>query len=252
MSAEEPWYVTAFRGGYREVYPHRALAAARREAAWLVDRGVRGRVLDLCCGFGRHSLALTELGCDVFGLDRSIELLRQAHADPAIRAVAPRLVQGDARVLPFADASFDSVVVLFSSFGYFGRDGDARMLAEIARVLRAGGGAVLDLMNPARVSSALVPHSRTPRDGAIVDERRRIEPGDSDGGPSSIVIKDVVIEGAGAAERRWSERVGLYELAALERAARSHGLALRAAHGDFDAVPHSPASPRQIVLLRKA
>ena len=40
MSAEEPWYVTAFRGGYREVYPHRDLAAARREAAWLVDRGI--------------------------------------------------------------------------------------------------------------------------------------------------------------------------------------------------------------------
>jgi len=135
MSAEEPWYVTAFRGGYREVYPHRDLAAARREAAWLVDRGVRGRVLDLCCGFGRHSLALTELGCDVFGLDRSIELLRQAHADPAIRAVAPRLVQGDARVLPFADASFDVVLSIRFLF-HVPRELRPAILAEMARVAR--------------------------------------------------------------------------------------------------------------------
>ncbi|MBK7875053.1 MAG: methyltransferase domain-containing protein [Planctomycetes bacterium] len=251
MAASEPWYVTAFRGGYRDVYPHRDLASARREAAWLLAHDVRGRVLDLCCGFGRHSLALTEYGCDVFGLDLSLDLLRAAHADEHTRAIAHRLVRGDARELPFATGSFDSVVVLFSSFGYFGRDGDARMLAEIARVLRPEGRAVLDLMNPARVRAALVPHSVTQRGEQVVDERRRIEPGAADGGPSSIVVKDVVLTGPGGVSRSWTERVGLYELGALERALRAHGLGPTGVHGDFDATQHSATSPRQIVVVRR-
>lgn len=252
MTANEPWYVTAFGGGYRDVYPHRDLAAARREADWLVEHGVQGRVLDLCCGFGRHSLALTERGCAVFGLDLSLDLLRAARADEHTRAIAHRLVRGDARELPFAAGSFDSVVVLFSSFGYFGREGDARMLAEIARVLREGGTAVLDLMNPARVRAALVPHSVAQRGEQVVDERRRIESGGAEGGPSAVVVKDVVITGPGGARRGWSERVGLYELEALARALRAHGLEPRSVHGDFDAIPHSAASPRQIVVVRKA
>ena len=70
----EPWFVEAFRSAYLEVYPHRDLEAARREARHLVDLGVRGRVLDLCCGFGRHCSALRELGLEAFGLDLSREL----------------------------------------------------------------------------------------------------------------------------------------------------------------------------------
>ena len=130
MSAsDEPWYEAAFRDDYRLVYAHRDLDAARGEARHLLRAGVSGRVLDLCCGFGRHSLALAEQGLDVFGLDLSMDLLRAAAdlPDPA-RHLGGRLVRGDVSGLPFADAAFDSVVVLFSSFGYFGDDGDREVL----------------------------------------------------------------------------------------------------------------------------
>jgi hypothetical protein len=36
----EPWFVEAFRAGYLDVYPHRDVASAREEAAWLVEHGV--------------------------------------------------------------------------------------------------------------------------------------------------------------------------------------------------------------------
>ncbi|MBI5361840.1 MAG: class I SAM-dependent methyltransferase [Planctomycetes bacterium] len=246
---ESPWYVTAFQGGYAELYAHRDFDSARREARWLVEQGVRGRVLDLCCGFGRHALALSELGCDVYGLDLSSELLLQARNDPRTRDLSRRFVRGDARALPFAGASFDTVVVLFSSFGYFGREGDARMLGEIARVVRPGGLVVLDVMNPERVRAALVPHSTSERGGVVLDERRRIESA-VDG--SLTVVKNVEQRFADGRVVRWSERVGLYASAELERLARGHALHPQRTHGDFDATPFSPAAPRQIVFLRRA
>jgi SAM-dependent methyltransferase len=246
MGAGEPWYVTAFRSGYRELYPHRDLASARREAAWLVEHAVRGRVLDLCCGFGRHSAAFAELGVDVFGLDLSEELLREAWRDPATAPIAPRLVQGDARALPFRGRAFDAVTVLFSSFGYLGEEGDARMLAEIARVVVPGGLVVLDLMNPARVRARLVPESRTQRGEVLFVERRRLGPG------GATVHKDVEARGHGGELRQWSEAVRLYEGAELEAALRRQGLSVAAVHGDFGATPFGPDAPRQLVLARRA
>ena len=76
-----PWYVEAFRSDYREVYAHRNLAAAREEVRWLVEdvlAGARGVVLDDCCGFGRHGVAMSERGLDVVGIDLSFDLLRGA------------------------------------------------------------------------------------------------------------------------------------------------------------------------------
>lgn len=56
--------------------------------------------------------------------------------------------QGDARALAFPSASFDIVLLLTNSFGYFadGTD-DRRVMAEVARVLTPGGRFVLDLID---------------------------------------------------------------------------------------------------------
>ena len=72
------------------MYRHRNLDAARDEVRWLGENGCWNRapgLLDDCCGFGRHSLALSELGFDVFGIDLSFDLLESAGelADHAIR-----------------------------------------------------------------------------------------------------------------------------------------------------------------------
>jgi SAM-dependent methyltransferase len=245
MGASEPWFVEAFRDDYIDVYPHRDLESARREARWLVEQGVRGRVLDLCCGFARHTLALRELGADVYGVDLSMDLLRRARDLPGSTAIRGRLARADARTVPFRSAAFDSVVLLFSSFGYFGDDGDARVLDELARVLVPRGVAILDLMNPSRIRAALVPHSRSDRGAYVLDERRRLE----DAGRR--VVKDVALERADGSVRRWSESVRMYEIVELEALLGARGLELESTAGDFDATPPGPDAPRQIVRVRK-
>ena len=239
-----PWFDAAFERGYLELYPHRDLAAARAEVAGLVARGLgdaRGPVLDLGCGYGRHLFALREHGLRAFGLDRSRALLRAADA-----RLRPYLTRGDFRALPLRDGSFGAVVMMFSSFGYFDDEENARTLQEVARVCRAGGWVILDGMNPARVRIGLVPESHTRRGQLELHERRSLS---SDG---RRVIKEVLARASDGSERRWREDVRLYEPAELAALLERAGLAKARVEGDFDGRAWTADAPRAIVWARRS
>ncbi|MCP3920748.1 MAG: class I SAM-dependent methyltransferase [bacterium] len=243
--ATEPWYVSAFRSDYRTVYPHRDLESARDEVRALARVGLRGRVLDLCCGFGRHTLALAEEGFDVFGLDLSADLLESAAELSGAERLRGRLVRADAMRVPFADASFDGIVNLFSSFGYFGEAGDLRVLDEIARLVRSGGRVVLDLMNPDRIRARLVPESTTERDGLVLRERRSLGEG------GRRVTKEVTLTLPDGATKSWREDVRMYATAELEPLLAARGLAIDDVSGAFEATPFGPDAERQVITLSR-
>ena len=122
-----------------------ALAAAR-----LAGCPEGGELLDVPCGFGRHSVPLARAGYRVTGVDRSAALLDEARRRAGGERW-PKCVPADYRELPFADASFDGALNLFSSLGYLGDEEDTRALAEIGRVLRPGARLVLELMHRDRL-----------------------------------------------------------------------------------------------------
>lgn len=244
--SDAPWYVAAFGADYPAVYPHRDLGSARREVSYLLESGVEGRVLDLCCGFGRHTLALLEEGLDVLGVDLSPELLARSADLPGGAGLAGRLLRADARAVPCRDGSFDAVLNLFSSFGYFGERGDGQVLDEIARLVRPGGRVVLDLMNPARIRTALVPSSSREVQGGVLEERRSLV----DGGRR--VTKEVRLVSPDGTTRSWREDVRMYEHDELLELASARGLELVGAAGEFDGSPFGPDSPRQLLHLHRA
>lgn len=106
------------------------------------------RIADICCGMGRHLLPLLALGFDVVGLDHSAMMLDLARQGGALANLQPRLVQGEAQSLPFADGSLDVILNLFNSFGYLHDEHqDRRVLTEAARCLAPGGRFFLDTRN---------------------------------------------------------------------------------------------------------
>jgi len=72
----------------------------------------------------------------VVALDPSAPLLARAAPRAADAHVAVELVRGDAEALPYADASFDSIVMTYTLCSI---DDPLRALAEIRRVLRPNG-----------------------------------------------------------------------------------------------------------------
>ena len=107
------------------------------------------RILDLCCGQGRHCLELACCGFkNVVGIDRSRYLIRLARKRAKGAGVAITFREGDARKLRLPEETFDCVTCFGNSFGYFEREEDDRTVLErVKRVMVPGGTLVMDLVD---------------------------------------------------------------------------------------------------------
>lgn len=107
------------------------------------------RVLDLCCGYGRHALGLASQGYQVTGLDRDEAVIAEAES----RARAARLhiayVVGDMREVGAPPGTFDAVINMWQSLSYFDEETNANVLRTIHDKLAAGGRLIVDMYNRA-------------------------------------------------------------------------------------------------------
>jgi SAM-dependent methyltransferase len=86
---------------------------------------VQGRILDVGCGAGRHSLEAQRRGCEVVAIDIS----------PGAVEVARRRGVVDVRLLSLAGVDrtlgvFDTVLMMCGNFGLFGTEAEARRLLQ--------------------------------------------------------------------------------------------------------------------------
>ncbi|MBT0565182.1 class I SAM-dependent methyltransferase [Williamsia sp. CHRR-6] len=108
---------------------------------------VAGRdILEVGCGSAPCARWLASRGARVIGLDVSAAMLRSGPSAGA--GAGPALVQAGAENLPFADASFDIACSAFGAVPFVADS--ARVMAEVARVLRPGGRWVFAVNHPMR------------------------------------------------------------------------------------------------------
>jgi ubiquinone/menaquinone biosynthesis C-methylase UbiE len=119
-----------------------------------VARQVGGRVLELGCGTGRLTVPLATAGVPIIGVDRSAPMLAVARRR-AVRtrlAATLRLIRGDIRFLPFADAGrkaapFAMVLAPYGMLQSLLRERDlAATLTAVYRVLEPGGTLGIELV----------------------------------------------------------------------------------------------------------
>jgi SAM-dependent methyltransferase len=193
------FYLRAYASEERDAEAEtQALAAARLSGC---PEG--GELLDVPCGFGRHCVPLARAGYRVTGVDRSVALLDEARRRAA-GARWPKFTQADYRELPFPDESFDAALNLFTSLGYLGDEEDAKVLAEIGRVLRPGGRLVLETMHRDRLVSAWSENDwRAMGEGRVLLEQRTFDPA-----AGVAQTTQTLVEPGGTRESRtWSARV---------------------------------------------
>jgi SAM-dependent methyltransferase len=137
------------------------------------------RVLDLACGHGRHAWPLAEMGARVVGVERSGPYLaRAALAGPTGRSGqgrgGPAWLGGDVRALPLRAGSVHAAFSWYSSLFMFDDATNARCLAEMGRVVRAGGRLLVHHANPLRLALDPIDTSRRVLpDGSLVEEESR-------------------------------------------------------------------------------
>jgi len=176
------WWRDHFDDAYFDLHdPLFPEAESRREVAAMLELlGLPSgaRLLDLPCGWGRHTALFGDAGIEAFGADLSPALLRRAAARGHELDRALPLAAADLRALPFRDASFDAVVNVFTSLGLFlDDDEDVRALAEARRVLAPGGLFLLESMHRDDVVANYAERDRWRLpDGTQVRARRRFDP----------------------------------------------------------------------------
>lgn len=107
------------------------------------------RILDLCCGQGRHCLDLARRGFHyLLGIDRSRYLIRLARKRARQAGLSVTFHEGDARRFRLPESSFHCVALMGNSFGYFDREeDDVAVLEAVQRVLHSGGTLAMDLVD---------------------------------------------------------------------------------------------------------
>jgi D-alanine-D-alanine ligase len=105
------------------------------------------KILDLCCGQGRHSLELSRRGYkNIEGLDRSHYLIQKAKSTVKAEGLRARFREGDARKIPYPSDTFDVVMILGNSLGYFeAAQEDLKVFKEVFRVLKPWGRFIIDI-----------------------------------------------------------------------------------------------------------
>lgn len=113
------------------------VALAARIAALVPTSGT---VLEVAPGPGFLAIELARRGLKVWAVDISRTFVAIARGNATVAGVAPHFELGDAAALPLGDASVDFVVCR-AAFKNFSQP--VRALAEMRRVLRPGGTALL-------------------------------------------------------------------------------------------------------------
>lgn len=125
-------------------------------------------ILDVCCGPGRHANALAQRGYRVLGVDTNAGAVAQARAAELAGASFQLLDMRELRSLPH---TFDAVINLWASFGYFDDATNEAILRQIAAKLRSGGRAIIDTYNRAHMRT-LPAEESAERGGVAVRTKR--------------------------------------------------------------------------------
>jgi D-alanine-D-alanine ligase len=119
------------------------------------------KILDLCCGQGRVSLELARRGfSNVEGVDRSHYLIQRGKTQAKKEGLSIKFREGDARKLRYSSDTFDVVMILGNSFGYFETvEDDMRVVKEVFRVLKPWGKVLIDVTDGEYLKRKFQPRS---------------------------------------------------------------------------------------------
>jgi len=148
-------------------FPPGVAEQVRDQIALCTGAGCDTRILEIGVGTGRIALPFVQIGADYTGVDLSLpmmEVLRKKIAAIFEGVARLKLALADAMALPFADASFDVIIMIH----VLHLVSDWRQtLRECRRVLRDGGWLALSSNEHAERKQRDVIASRTP-DGPLL------------------------------------------------------------------------------------
>jgi SAM-dependent methyltransferase len=199
-----------------------------------------GRLLDVPCGNGRHSIELARRGNRVTGIDLSQEMLATARAE-----LDADWRLGDMRRLELESRAFDGAFCFGNSFGYLDHEGAAAFLCALAAALKPGARLVIETGVAAESILPALVQKRWHRLGdlMILSENRY------DAAASRLDIDYTFVRGSSVVTRPASSYV--FTVAELGRMLEANGFEVLALHGSVAGEPYQLGMPRLVIVARR-
>ena len=194
------------------------------------------KILDVCCGMGRHARALSNRGYSVTGMDRDADAIAKARE----LAGGPNYIVADIRDYQPAPETFDAAIVMGQSFGHFDAGTNRDILRRLAHGIRKRGRVILDLWNPEFFKAHQGERELMVSKG-VVRENKRVT--------DDRLVVWLDYPEAAHEQFEWQ----LFTPEQMEQLATSVGLGLLVSGTDFDlATLPSPANPRIQFLMEQS
>jgi SAM-dependent methyltransferase len=255
VAEDKPWYDGFFERDYFDIWlggpVDRVLPPQRTVAEVDFIQRTLGlapgsRILDLCCGHGRHALLLAERGYLVTGVDFSDRALRLARRRTRQAGLAVRWLKRDMRRIAFHEG-FDAVINVFTAFGYFEPDVEnEEVLHRVVGALKPGGRFLIDHINREHLVRHHEAHGwREASDGALLLEDVSMDLS------ASRSRREWTAVAPGGSRRCGRVDVRVYTLREFVGMLERAGLRFRQVWGGFDGQEYTLDSRRMIVLAEK-
>jgi cyclopropane fatty-acyl-phospholipid synthase-like methyltransferase len=142
MSNQENWYKNFFHGialdlwtqAVSEEYTTAEVKFITETAALKND----ATILDVPCGFGRHSLALAKQGFSVTGIDIAPAYVQLINERKKQLGLALTIIEADILAYDLS-GQFDLAICMGNSFGYFPHEGMLTFCKKVGGALKPGG-----------------------------------------------------------------------------------------------------------------
>ncbi|MCB0317841.1 MAG: class I SAM-dependent methyltransferase [Bdellovibrionales bacterium] len=240
---DQAWFKRWFNQEYLDLYDHRTDQAACHEAKFIEQALMlkpENRLLDVACGNGRHLLYLKSQGYDVFGADLSFDLLKIANQSERFPG---RLVRYDMRWPCFKTKSFDAVISMFTSFGYFASDAEhLAVLIEINKILKNQGRLFFDFFNIDYVLKNIKPKTEKETSLGRVCEYREYN-------SETKRVKKII--NLLDKNKTYTESVRAFNLDELKKMFIDSDFIIEEIYGDFSGAKFSIDSERLIICAKK-
>lgn len=242
------WYEDFFSGLNCEMW-ERAMSPewTEREANFLIatlNVQPGAALLDIPCGFGRHTIELAKRGFLLTGLDISAEYIQKLNEQVEAEKLPVEVIQGDILTTEI-NSVFDGAYCMGNSFGYVSYEGMQVFVKKVAGVLRPGGRFVI---NSGLVAESILPDFPKTKQFVLGDLIMDISNSYVIG--ESYMATELTYTKAGRSEKHYFKHY-VYTLAEIKRLLTRYGLQTMAVYNSTEKLSYQLGDQQMYLVAEK-
>lgn len=204
----------------------------------------QSKILDLCCGPGRHSLEFARRGYQVTGVDRTKRYLKSAKEQAHSEGLNIEFIESDMRLFK-RENTYDGAIMMFTSFGYFESPADDRKVIEnVFHSLKPGGSFVIDLVGKEVLTRIFRQRDWREAHGTFLLEERKPDETWEHLCNHWIIFKD-------NSKKEFDFKLRIYSASELMKLLKECGFQEIHVYGDLENSPYNQDASRLVVLACK-